>query len=120
MEKHHRELLSLLIQSGTPLTENVLCANIWFHYGNPGEELPYFYFHHDGQGLYKTPESETEIFWEMRELGKVNIEFEGVKTPWSGLIYKDVFMALISEISDQALLLFNSDGLKEQWQAFSN
>lgn len=97
MENQHHELLSLLINQGIPLTETVLCANIWFHFGNQGEELPYFYFHPDGQGLFKTPDSETEIFWEMSEGGNILIE-----------------------ITDHDLLLFNSDGLKEQWQAFSN
>lgn len=120
MENDHSELLDLLINEGVPLSETVLCANLWFHFGNPGEELAYFYFHHDGQGLFKTPEYEMEIFWEMSEVGKISIELNGMKTPWTGLTYKDVFFALISEISDQALLLFNSDGLKEQWQAFSN
>lgn len=114
MENQNHELLSLLINEGVPLTETVLCANIWFIYGNEGDELPYFLFHHDGQGLFKTPDSETEIFWEMSEVGKIQIEFDGVKTPWQGLTYKDVFFALISEISDQVLLFFNSDGLKEQ------
>lgn len=102
------------------MTETVLCANLWFHFGNPGEELPYFYFHPDGQGLFKTPDIESEIFWEMAEGGKIWIEFNGVKTPWSGLTYKEVFLGLISEISNEAMFLFNSDGLKEQWQAFSN
>lgn len=120
MENQNHELLDLLINQGVPLTETVLCANIWFHFGNQGEELPYFYFHPDGQGLFKTPESETEIFWEMAEEGNIHIVFNGVKTPWQGLTYKEVFLALISDITDQALLLFNSDGLKEQWQAFSN
>ena len=109
-----------MLRNGVPLTEPVLCANIWFHFGNSGEELPYFYFHPDGQRLFKTPDQETEIFWDMSEGGKISIELDGVKTPWTGLTYKEVFFALISEISDDALLLFNSDGLNEQWQAFSN
>lgn len=120
MKDQLSELLDLLINQGIPLSETVLCANIWFHFGNQGEELPYFYFHPDGQGLFKTPDSETEIFWEMAEGGNIQIEFDGVKTPWKGLTYKEVFMALISEITDHSLLLFNSDGLKEQCQAFSN
>lgn len=120
MKNDHTELLTLLLNSGVPVSKKVLCANIWFHFGNPGEELPYFYFHPDGQGLFKTPESESEIFWEMSEGGKILIEFDGVKTPWKALTYREVFVALISEISDHALLLFNSDGLKEQWQTFSN
>ncbi len=61
-----------------------------------------------------------KFFWEMSEVGNIRIEFDGVKTPWKGLTYKEVFMALISDITDDALLLFNSEGLKEQWQAFSN
>ncbi|SEG26417.1 hypothetical protein [Algoriphagus boritolerans] len=120
MKEQHHELLDLLINYGTPVSESILCSNIWFLFGNEGEELPYFYFHHDGQGLFRTPDSETEIFWEMSEVGNIRIEFDGVKTPWKGLTYKEVFMALISDITDDALLLFNSEGLKEQWQAFSN
>jgi hypothetical protein len=102
------------------LTESALCANLWFHFGNKGEELPYFYFHHDGQGLFKTPDAEKEISWEMMPGGKILLEIDGVKSLWSGLIYREVFLGLISETSNEVIFLFNSDGLKEQWQAFSN
>jgi hypothetical protein len=38
--------------------------------------------------------------------GNILIEINGVKTLWKGLTYKEVILALISEITDNAVLLF--------------
>jgi len=120
MEKHEEELLNLLLKEGSLISEEDLTKSVWFHFGKPGDELPYFYFHETGQGLLKTPGKETEIFWECNSRGKISISMEGETVDYTGLIYKGVFLALVTVDSAQAILLFDSDKLKEQWAAFSN
>lgn len=105
---------------GIPLTKEVLSDRIWFHFNNPGDPIPYYYFHPDGLGVYNNLSEEIEIEWQLNSSGYLTIESEGSSITFLGKTYNGIFLGLFSFEHQKTILLFDSDGVKEQWSAFSN
>ena len=120
MEKHQKELFYLISREGSPLTKEIVCANLWCIFRSPGEEIPWYFFHESGKGVYFNLVEETEFDWEMTEEGKLTMESEGSAITFEGRHYREIFVGLFHFELQKTLLLFDSEGAKEQMRVFSN
>lgn len=120
MEKHKADLFHLLRLEGSPVTEELLCLCLWCVFRNPGEEIPWYFFHESGKGVYNNLKEEIEFDWELDESGMLTMESEGSAISFKALQYRGIFLGLFHLELQKTLLLFDSDGAKEQMIAFSN
>lgn len=119
MEKHKQDLFRLISREGSPVTEEILCANLWHIFKTPGEGATWYFFHESGEGVYNNLGEETEFDWELTESGSLTMESEGSSITFEARHYREIFGFF--EIERQVtILLFDSDGAKEQMRVFSN
>ncbi len=120
MEKHKAELFELLRRDGSPATEKILCGCLWSIFRNPGEEIPWYFFHESGKGVYFNLVEETEFDWLLSEDGILTMESEGSAISFLALQYKGIFLGLFQTEMQRTILLVDSEGAQEQMLAFSN
>lgn len=120
MDKHREDLFNLIRLEGSPVTEEILCANLWCIFRSPGEEIPWYFFHESGKGVYNNLKEETEFDWELTDQGVLTMESEGSAITFVARHYRKIFLGFFEMKRNAHILLFDSDGAKEQMKVFSN